>query len=95
MQQVTIYTTRVCGYCLAAKRLLGVRGIPFTEVDVSSDPEKRAWLVDATGQRTVPQVFIGDESVGGYDELAALDRAGRLRPMVEGSAPASPGATEA
>lgn len=78
-----MYTTRICGYCVAAKRLLSARGIPFSEVDVSRDVEKRAWLVQATGQRTVPQIFIGDESIGGYDELAALDRSGRLGPMFE------------
>ncbi len=76
--EVTIYTTRVCGYCIAAKRLLAARNVPYKEIDVSTDPAKRAWLVESTGQRTVPQIFIAEESIGGYDELAALDRAGEL-----------------
>jgi glutaredoxin 3 len=76
--EVTLYTTRVCGYCIAAKRLLDARNVPYKEIDVSSDPAKRAWLVEATGRRTVPQIFIADESIGGFDELAALDRAGEL-----------------
>jgi glutaredoxin 3 len=76
--EVTLYTTRVCGYCIAAKRLLDARNVPYKEIDVSNDPAKRAWLVEATGRRTVPQIFIADESIGGFDELAALDRAGEL-----------------
>jgi glutaredoxin 3 len=85
MTDVTIYTTRLCGYCFAAKRLLGSRRIPYEEVDVSGDADKRAWLVETTGQRTVPQIFIKGESIGGYEELAALDKAGEL----VGLAPAS------
>jgi len=76
--EVTIYTTRVCGYCVAAKRLLTSRKVAYTEVDVSNDNAKREWLVEATGRRTVPQIFIGAEPIGGYDELAALDRSGEL-----------------
>jgi glutaredoxin 3 len=82
MKDVDVYTTRTCGYCFAAKRLLAARSIPYREVDVSSDDAKRAWLVEATGQRTVPQIFIGGESIGGYDELAALDKAGELADKV-------------
>jgi glutaredoxin 3 len=78
MTDVTIYTTRVCSYCVAAKRLLSARGVPFQEVDVTGDDAKRAWLVEATGRRTVPQIFIGGEAIGGYDELAALDGSGEL-----------------
>ncbi len=76
--EVTVYTTRICGYCVAAKRLLAARNVPYREIDVSGDREKRAWLVQATGRRTVPQIFIGAESIGGYEELAALDRTGQL-----------------
>jgi glutaredoxin 3 len=76
--EVTIYTTRVCGYCVAAKHLLAARKVPYEEIDVTSDPAKRTWLVEATGRRTVPQIFIGAEPIGGYDELAALDRSGEL-----------------
>ena len=82
MPPVTVYTTRVCPYCVAAKRLLATRGIPFSEIDVTGDHSKRAWLVEATGRKTVPQIFIGDDPVGGYDELATLDRGGRLEAML-------------
>ena len=78
MADVKVYTTRLCGYCVAAKRLLAARSIPYEEIDVSGDHDRRAWLVEATRQRTVPQIFIGDESIGGYTELAALDRSGQL-----------------
>jgi glutaredoxin 3 len=78
MNDVKMYTTRVCPYCIAAKRLLKAREVPFEEIDVSGDDAKRAWLVEATGRRTVPQIFIGGEAIGGYDELAALDKSGQL-----------------
>jgi glutaredoxin 3 len=76
--EVTVYTTRVCPYCIAAKRLLGARSIAYKEIDVSNDDAKRAWLVEASGRRTVPQIFIAGESIGGFDELSALDRSGEL-----------------
>jgi glutaredoxin 3 len=76
--EVTVYTTKICGYCVAAKRLLTARKVPYQEIDVTGDRDKRAWLVSVTGRRTVPQIFIADESIGGYEELAALDRAGGL-----------------
>ena len=69
---VVIYTTRICGYCVAAKRLLEREELPFKEVDVSGDPEKRAWLVEVTGRRTVPQIFINGSPIGGYTELREL-----------------------
>jgi glutaredoxin 3 len=75
---VTVYVTRTCPYCFAARNLLTKRGVHFEEIDVSGDLEKRDWLVRATGRRTVPQIFIGGEPIGGYDDLAALDRAGKL-----------------
>jgi glutaredoxin 3 len=80
---VTIYTTRVCPYCVAAKRLLHARGIAYDEIDVTADPAKRAWLVEATGRRTVPQIFIGTEAIGGYDDLSALDSSGDLRTKLD------------
>ncbi len=82
---VTVYTTAVCPYCVSAKSLLKKRGIEFKEIDVSSDAAKRSWLVQATGQRTVPQIFIGDSPVGGSDDLHALDRKGELTKRVFGS----------
>jgi glutaredoxin 3 len=84
MSDVTIYTTRICPYCIAAKRLLGARRIPYEEIDVTGDQAKRGWLVEITGGRkTVPQIFIRGQSIGGYDELAALDRSGQLASMLQ------------
>lgn len=84
MSDVTIYTTRICPYCIAAKRLLGARRIPYEEIDVTGDQAKRAWLVEVTGGRkTVPQIFVRGRSIGGYDELAALDRSGQLASMLQ------------
>jgi len=87
MLPVTVYTTKVCPYCVRVKALLDRRGIPYTEVDVTADAERRAWLVQATGgRRTVPQIFIGERPVGGSDDVHALDAEGRLLPMVCGDA---------
>ena len=82
MADVQIYTTRVCGYCIAAKRLLSAKEIPYEEIDVTGDDARRGWLVETTGRRTVPQIFIKGQSVGGYDELSGLDRSGRLAEML-------------
>lgn len=85
MQPVEIYTTPFCGYCRLAKHLLGQKGAAFTEIDVSADPGLRAAMVErAGGRRTVPQIFIGETHVGGCDELYALERAGRLEPLLNG-----------
>lgn len=79
MKPVEIYTSPFCGYCHAAKRLLAAKGVVFSEVDVMQEPERRAEMVQrANGGRTVPQIFIGGEHVGGCDELHALERAGKL-----------------
>ena len=83
MQDVEIYTSPLCGFCHAAKRLLSQKGVNFAEIDVSAQPEKRSEMTKrANGGRTVPQIFIGDTHVGGCDELFALDRAGRLDPLL-------------
>ena len=78
MPNVVVYTTKVCPYCIQAKALLKKKGVTFSEIDVSNDPEKRTWLVSATGQRTVPQIFINDQPIGGFDDMAALNRKGEL-----------------
>ncbi|XDA98196.1 glutaredoxin 3 [Sulfitobacter sp. LCG007] len=79
MKAVEIYTTPLCGFCHAAKRLLTEKGVSYTEVDVMSEPERRAEMVQrANGGRTVPQIFVGDTHVGGCDDLYALERAGKL-----------------
>ncbi len=78
MAPVTIYTTSYCVYCWRAKSLLEKRGVPFTEVDVTGNDEKRAWLVETTGRKTVPQIFIAEKPVGGFDDLAGLAKSGEL-----------------
>lgn len=85
MTKVEIYTTRYCPYCHAAKRLLSRKGVEFTEIDVSGDPKGRSDMVArANGRMTVPQIFIGTTHVGGSNELHALERAGRLDPLLDG-----------
>ncbi len=84
--EVKVYTTKVCPYCVRAKALLAKRGIAYEEIDVSADPSTRDWLVQASGgRRTVPQIFIAGDPVGGSDELHALDRAGELVKRVFGA----------
>ena len=80
--RVTIYTTEPCGYCRTAKALLDKRGIDYDEINLARDPEGRAELVRLTGMMTFPQVIIDGETVGGYQELAQADRAGRLEELV-------------
>ncbi|MFV8751000.1 glutaredoxin [Nannocystaceae bacterium ST9] len=75
---VVVYLTPWCPYCRMARRLLDARGIAYEFVDVSGDDPARAWLFEASGQSTVPQIFVKGESVGGYTELAELDRSGEL-----------------
>jgi len=87
-QSIIIYTTAVCPYCVAAKNLLKARGLAYTEIRVDNDPAARdAMLARSAGRRTVPQIFIGAQHVGGFDELAAADHDGRLAAwLVEQSA---------
>ena len=80
---VLIYTTQICPYCVRAKRLLKEKGVAFREIDVSDDPEARRYLIEATGQRTVPQIFIGGKAIGGCDDMYALDRKGLLDKMIQ------------
>ena len=75
---VVIYVTEYCGFCRMAEGLLQRKSIAFAAVDVTHSADARSWLVETTGQRTVPQVFIHGRSIGGYSELSALDRAGKL-----------------
>ncbi|MBK6697637.1 MAG: glutaredoxin 3 [Myxococcales bacterium] len=82
MMPVRVYTTTSCSYCVMAKALLAKRSVPYQEIDVTFDDAKRAWLVQATRRRTVPQIFIGETPIGGYDELAKLDRSGRLAELL-------------
>ena len=79
MPSVEIYTSPLCGFCHAAKRLLSQKGVEFSEIDVWAEPDRKAEMIQrANGGRTVPQIFIGDTHVGGCDDLYALERAGKL-----------------
>lgn len=86
MARVRMFTTLICPYCIRAKMLLKAKGVPYEEIDVSGDHEAREWLVKETGRRTVPQIFINDESIGGFDEMRALDLAGELDKKLSQSA---------
>ena len=83
MKEVQVYSTDYCGFCTAAKDLLEQRDIEYVEINVQGDAEKRVWLLETTGQRTVPQIFIGGNPIGGFRELSALDREGKLMELVE------------
>jgi glutaredoxin 3 len=84
MAKVEIYTTPICPYCARAKRLLSDKGVAFVEIDVSRDPAKRdEMMARAEGRYTVPQIFIDGQGVGGSDDIHALDRAGKLDPMLK------------
>ena len=84
-QKVTMYSTGVCPYCQAAERLLRSKGVAAIErIRVDLEPERRIEMMERTGRRTVPQIYIGETHVGGFDDLAALDRAGRLDPLLLG-----------
>ena len=84
--RVRMYTTTICPYCIRAKLLLKGKGVTFEEINVSSDQETRDWLVKVTGRRTVPQIFINEEAIGGYDDMRALDLAGELDKKLQQSA---------
>ena len=79
MRSVLMYSTRVCPYCVMAEKLLQKKGVTQLEkILIDADPAQRETMMTRTGRRTVPQIYIGDHHVGGYDDLAALDRAGKL-----------------
>ncbi len=83
MAKVEVYTTSFCPFCTRAKSLLKSKGVQFIEIDVTEDAELRQKMVELSGgRRTVPEIFINDKIVGGYDELKALDEAGKLDPML-------------
>lgn len=82
---ITIYRTRTCPYCVAAARLLEKRGMAFQEVYLDAKPEERAALQARTGWSTVPMIFVGERFVGGYTDLAALDRSGELARLMAGA----------
>ena len=83
MKSVKIYTTPSCAYCVRAKRLLQRKNVPYQEVDLSRDDESRMSLMERTGMRTVPQIFIGEKLIGGSDELYALEERGELDSLLQ------------
>jgi glutaredoxin 3 len=87
MPKIEVYSTAVCPYCVAAKNLLKSRGLEWSEVRIDTDPVQRdAMLARSGGRRTVPQIFVNDQLVGGYDDLVAADRSGKLTQLLEPTA---------
>ncbi|GHG82790.1 glutaredoxin 3 [Pseudodonghicola xiamenensis] len=83
MKPVEIYTSPICGYCHAAKRLLNQKGVEYSEVDIFAHPDRKPEMIQrANGRRTVPQIFIGDTHVGGCDDLYELEQDGKLDPLL-------------
>lgn len=82
MGSVRVYVTNYCPYCNMAKSHLNRLGVHFDVIDVSHDPERRAWLVQTTGMRTVPQIFVDDHPVGGYSDMMELERRGEFKPLL-------------
>jgi len=89
MKPVTLYTTDNCSKCVGAKMLLGKRGISYEEINLSRDPDGRTRLANLTGMVTFPQIVIGDEPIGGFDDLLAADRAGQLAELLAEVSPAA------
>ena len=84
MAAVKMYSTGMCPYCVQAERLLASKGVTaIDKIRVDLEPDRRQEMMTRTGRRTVPQIYIGDFHVGGYDDLVALDRAGRLDPLLK------------
>jgi glutaredoxin 3 len=82
---ITMYSTAVCPYCIQAERLLASKGIKdITRIRIDADPARREEMMKRTGRRTVPQIYIGEHHVGGYDDLAALERSGKLAKLLAG-----------
>ena len=84
MPEIVLYTSATCGYCVAAKNFLKSRGLEWKEVRIDLDPAERARMVERARRTSVPQIFIGETHVGGYDDMMALHRAGGLEPLLRG-----------
>jgi len=85
MPEIIIYTGRLCPYCTMAKRLLDRKGVSYSEIDVDSEPNLRQQLMEKTKRRTVPQIYIGDRHIGGFDDLQDLDMQKQLDPLLQSS----------
>jgi glutaredoxin 3 len=86
MPKVIVYTKEHCPFCLRAKRLLDAKGVAYAEVRVEGRDDLRLWLAEASGQKTVPQVFVDDRPLGGFSDVDALDREGKLDAILRGEA---------
>ena len=84
MPRIRIYTKTNCPYCVRAKALLHRKGLAFEEIDAEGNDSLRAWLAEASGQKTVPQIFVDDRPLGGFSDIDALDRQGKLDPILRG-----------
>ncbi len=78
MKQIAVYSSNNCAWCVRAKALLESKGLEYEEIDISQNSERALEMVERTGRRTVPQVFINNQAIGGFDELSAMNRAGKL-----------------
>jgi glutaredoxin 3 len=83
-RKVTLYSKQNCPFCVRAKRLLEKKGVAFEEISVEGNDDLRVWLVEKSGQMTVPQIFVGERSLGGFSDVDALDREGKLDPILRG-----------
>jgi len=86
MPKVTVYTKENCPFCLRAKRLLDGKGVAYEEIQVEGRDDLRVWLAEASGRKTVPQIFVGDRPLGGFSDVDALEREGKLDPILRGEA---------
>jgi glutaredoxin 3 len=84
--KVTVYTKQNCPFCVRAKRLLDKKGVAYEEIDVKENDDLRVWLARTTGQMTVPQIFADERPLGGFSDVDALDREGKLDPILRGEA---------
>ncbi len=85
MSDVLIYSTAMCPYCVAAKNYLTNKGIGYTEVRIDMDPARRQEMLSRARRTSVPQIFVGEIHIGGYDDMVAMDRAGELQPLLSGA----------
>jgi glutaredoxin 3 len=90
MARILMYTTAVCPFCIMAERLLRAKGVVIEKVRVDLEPARKDEMIERTGRRTVPQIYVDDRHIGGYDDLAALDRAGGLDPLLTRDGGANP-----
>ncbi len=88
MAKVQVYSKKNCAYCVRAKALLDRKGVAYEEIDAEGNDELRTWLAEASGQKTVPQIFVDGRPLGGFTDIDALDQQGKLDPILRGEIPA-------